>query len=132
MRLGWVYRTILAINWILFLSIGTMILASDEVVAAPLCLVDDGGVNDEGSVDSQLDLTQVCRDLTKLNEAIPSYDILISFDNTTGSGANSQDACVLFDTDLDSNVDNSFCVSVEADAADGNKLKFLSAKHYAW
>ena len=134
MRLGWVYRTILAINWILFLSIGTMILASDEVVAAPLCLVDDGGVNDEGSVDSQLDLTQVCRDLANLGNATPTYNISISFDNTTGSGSNSQDACVLFDSDLDADIDNAFCVRAFADPSDSelaNRLKFESAIYYS-
>jgi uncharacterized repeat protein (TIGR01451 family) len=83
--------------------------------AAPNCLADVDGANDP-SGDGQGDITRLCTD----NANLPtSFDVYMSWDETGFSGANTGDACVLFDTDGDAggNIDYAICISVDGDPA---------------
>jgi hypothetical protein len=83
--------------------------------AAPVCLDDVDGANDP-SGDGQGDITRLCTD----NANLPtSFDVYMSWDETGFSGANTGDACVLFDTDGDAsgNIDYAICISIGGNPA---------------
>ncbi|UCC56548.1 MAG: hypothetical protein JSU75_01915, partial [Gammaproteobacteria bacterium] len=83
--------------------------------AAPQCLADVDGANDPPG-DGQGDITRLCLD----NGNLPaSFDVYLSWDEDGFSGANTGDACVLFDTDGDANgfIDYAICISVAGNPA---------------
>ncbi|SMO37323.1 hypothetical protein SAMN06266982_101354 [Propioniciclava tarda] len=71
-------------------------------------VVDDGGSNDPNG-DGQNDLTRLMGD----ESATATFPIGWSWDQpTTIKGGNASNACALFDTDADGNVNYAFCVEV--------------------
>ncbi len=79
--------------------------------AAPVCTVDTAGANDEPG---QKDLTQLCVDYANVPSTVATT---WNWDDTSTSGANTMDACNLFDTDGDGYVNYSVCVTTEDDPA---------------
>ena len=73
-----------------------------------LCTDDVHGANDEPG---QKDLTQMCVD-----SAANPIKLSFNWDEIYGGGANTYDACSMFDTDGDGDVNYSFCLTVEANA----------------
>src|SRR5437667_651350 len=61
-----------------------------------LTVIDQGGVNDVGSVDNQNDMTQMGRD-----DDDNWLHLYWSWDNASWSGGNKGDACALLDSDGD-------------------------------
>lgn len=86
----------------LLLAVATSAFAATSALAVPVTIVDPG-VND---VPGQRDLTTLTVD-TGSNPLAVSWQ----WDETSGSGANTLDACALFDTDGDGNVNAAVCVS---------------------
>jgi len=82
-----------------------------HAAAAQKCTIDTAGAND---VPGQKDLTQMCSDTTNLPT---SEHITWNWDELGSSGANTLDACALFDTDGDGNVNYSACVSTTGNPA---------------
>ena len=70
------------------------------------CQADAQGANDEPG---QKDLTQFC---AELGDSVP-YELhtKFNFDETTIPGGNTNDGCVLFDTDSDGNANLAVCVT---------------------
>ena len=99
---------------ILGLIIALCILAA-PVMAVAQTVVDDQGPDDEPG---QKDLSQLTVEYT--------FGILTftgwNWDDTATSGANTRDACTLFDTDNDLNANYSLCVIVAADGTYTVKL----------
>jgi len=78
--------------------------------AAVTCLADVEGPSDPPG-DGQGDITRFCLD----NANLPSsFDVYMSRDEASFSGASTGDGCVLFDTSADAggNVDFAICISV--------------------
>ena len=91
-------RFMLAIVIASLLAGAVAVLASSSVLAALVCTNDTAGANDEPG---QKDLTRLCVD----NAGLPtSLTVLWNWDEVTVSGNNTLDACALFDTDGDGNV----------------------------
>jgi len=94
--------------------LGVLVLAFAVVapgaLAAPTCLPDAEGANDEPG---QKDLTQVCTDYG----GYPELNIVWQWDDTGSSGANSLDACSLFDSDGDGNANYALCASTTGSPA---------------
>jgi hypothetical protein len=90
-----------------------------SAAAAPLelphlvltCVNDTAGANDEPG---QKDLTQLCVDSAGLPT---SLQVTWNWDEISVSGNNTLDACSLYDTDGDGNVNFSLCVTDPTDAA---------------
>jgi len=82
-----------------------------DVLAAPETVVDENGANDEPG---QKDLTQLTIDYAGLPTSV---DVSWNWDEISWSGANTGDACALFDTDDDLNVDAAVCVTISGDPA---------------
>jgi hypothetical protein len=74
------------------------------------CVVDTAGADDEPG---QKDLNQLCVDDT----AATSVDVTWNWDATGTSGANTLDACALFDTDNNGNINYAVCVTTTGDPA---------------
>ena len=87
------------------LGMGMSLLLPQTVNAAPLCTVDQQGANDEPG---QKDLTKYCADTT----GVTSVSVGWQWDETSWSGANTGDACILFDTDNDTNINNALCATI--------------------
>ena len=84
-----------------------------------LCTDDVDGANDKPG---QKDLTQMCVD-----NSVDPIKIRFNWDEIYGGGANTYDACNMFDTDSDGNVNISFCVTVAAnDSTDIMEYKNIS------
>lgn len=79
--------------------------------AAPICVNDTAGANDEPG---QKDLTKLCVDYAGVPTTVSTT---WNWDETGTSGANTMDACNLFDTDGDGNINYSVCVTTEDDPA---------------
>ena len=73
-----------------------------------ISVVDTGGAND---ATAQNDITRLSFDGTHLSPS--EYWIQWSWDRVTFSGANSGDACALFDTDGDGFINHSLCVQIQ-------------------
>ncbi len=87
-----------------------LVLLSAGKAQADLTCIADTAVDDlAGS--AQADLTQLCFDFDNLPT---SYDVTVSFDKVRFTGANTGDACALFDSDGDANgfVDYAICFQV--------------------
>ena len=83
-----------------------------DVLAAPETVVDENGANDEPG---QKDLTQLTIDYDGLPASV---FVSWNWDEISWSGANTGDACALFDTDDDLNVDAAICVTISGDPAE--------------
>jgi hypothetical protein len=79
--------------------------------AAPVCVNDTAGANDEPG---QKDLTKLCVDYAGVPTTVATT---WNWDETGTSGANTMDACNLFDTDGDGNINYSVCVTTTGDPA---------------
>jgi hypothetical protein len=96
----------------LFLVVGLLVLlglvfvTAAPVAAVDKCDIDTNGPNDEPG---QKDLTKMCVD----NAGLPS-SLLVKWqwDQISWSGSNTGDACSLYDTDGDGNVNFSLCTTV--------------------
>ena len=83
-----------------------------DVLAAPESINDQDGANDEPG---QKDLTKLTIDYAGLPASV---FVSWNWDEISWSGANTGDACALFDTDDDLNVDAAICVTISGDPAD--------------
>jgi len=92
------------------------LIATTVFQDAGISIIDDGGSNDPNG-DGQNDLTRLTGDdIVSPN----SFEVLWSWDEpTTIKGGNASNACAMFDTDGDGNVNYSFCVEVSWTAARG-------------
>lgn len=90
-----------------------------DITLAPFCTVDVDGAND---VPGQVDMTQMCRGVGTGNPATFYYTW--SWDEISGSGSNTLDACGLYDTDSDGDVNFSLCVRLMPDANQNNRLVY--------
>jgi uncharacterized repeat protein (TIGR01451 family) len=79
--------------------------------AAPQCITDTAGANDEPN---QKDLTKLCVDYA--NQPV-SVQTTWNWDDKGSSGANTLDACSLFDTDGDGFINYSVCVTTTGTTA---------------
>src|SRR5690348_17062523 len=86
---------------------GTRQLTPNVAHAALQCVNDTAGANDEPG---QKDLTRLCVDQTG---APVSINVTWNWDELSVSGANTLDACSLFDTDGDGNVNFSVCATTQ-------------------
>lgn len=102
---------------ILILAVGQVVGAAgpfmqlQKAVAAPLCTVDTAGANDEPG---QKDLTKLCVDYAGNPTTVATT---WNWDDLGTSGANTLDACNLFDTDGDGNINYAVCVTTEDEPA---------------
>ena len=81
------------------------------VLAAPVSVSDEDGANDEPG---QKDLTKLTIDYADLPTSV---DVSWNWDEISWSGANTGDACALFDTNDNLNVDAAVCVTISGDPA---------------
>jgi uncharacterized repeat protein (TIGR01451 family) len=82
-----------------------------HAAAVPSCIVDTAGAND---LSGQKDLTKLCVDYANVPVSV---DTTWNWDETGTNGANTLDACNLFDTDGDGNINYAVCVSTQNDPA---------------
>jgi uncharacterized repeat protein (TIGR01451 family) len=108
-----IFAATILIVWQVLVPLGPVfnLTQGNVAYAAPNCVVDTAGVNDEPN---QKDLTQLCVDYQ--NEPT-SIDVTWNWDDLGTSGNNTMDACALFDTDGDGNVNYSVCVITEGTPA---------------
>jgi len=78
-----------------------------KVSAAPICVIDTAGPNDEPG---QKDLNKLCLDYAGAPTTVATT---WNWDETGTSGANTMDACNLFDTDGDGNINYAVCVTTQ-------------------
>src|SRR5690349_4603844 len=100
-------QLVMALAMCLALSIA--VLSSSSVRAALSCVNDTAGANDEPG---QKDLTQLCIDAAGLPLTL---QVTWNWDEISVSGNNTLDACSLYDTDNDGNVNFSLCVTDPTD-----------------
>ena len=103
-------RVVLLVMVASLLAIGLAVFAFSAVQAALTCVNDTAGANDEPG---QKDLTRLCVDNAGLPTALT---VLWNWDEVSVTGNNTLDACALFDTDNDGNVNFSLCVTDPTDA----------------
>ncbi len=100
-------------RWALLLSLvvafGAGAAFTSAASAAPVTIVDQGGVDD---VSGQRDLNSMTVDLPA-----NAFSVAWTWDDTAWSGNNTGDACALFDTNGDGNVNVAVCVSVGGNPA---------------
>lgn len=102
-----------------FLFLGTQlastlaisIVSTPTAEATPICVIDTVGANDESG---QKDLTRLCVDYAGAPSTVAT---LWNWDETGTNGANTMDACNLFDTDGDGNINYAVCVTTNSDPA---------------
>ncbi len=82
-------------------------LSLQKAAAAPICVSDTAGANDEPG---QKDLTKLCVDYAGVPTTVATT---WNWDDLGTSGANTLDACNLFDTDGDGNINYAVCVTTE-------------------
>ncbi len=80
-------------------------LSLQKASAAPVCVVDTAGAND---VPGQKDLSKLCVDYAGVPTTVST---VWNWDDLGSSGANSLDACSLFDTDNDGNINYAVCAT---------------------
>src|SRR6266508_4631736 len=90
-------------------ALGVAVFVSSPAHAALQCVNDTAGANDEPG---QKDLTQLCVDEAGLPT---SLSVTWNWDEISVSGNNTLDACSLYDTDGDGNVNFSLCVTDPTD-----------------
>jgi hypothetical protein len=84
--------------------------------AQGVSIIDDGGSNDPNG-DGQNDLTRLTGD----DPLTPNFELTWSWDEPSAiGGGNTSNACAMFDTDGDGNVNYSFCVEASDPNSDGN------------
>src|SRR5215216_5936925 len=93
------------------LALGVAVFTSSGVRAALNCVDDTAGANDEPG---QKDLTQLCVDSSGLPLTL---QVTWNWDEISVSGNNTLDACSLYDTDGDGNVNFALCVTDPTDDA---------------
>ncbi|OGG23640.1 hypothetical protein A3A79_00330 [Candidatus Gottesmanbacteria bacterium RIFCSPLOWO2_01_FULL_43_11b] len=100
-------------NYQVTVTAGESTVASTTFTDSPPsgCFNDSAGANDEPG---QKDLSKACVDYTGLPTSI---DVDWNWDEIAWSGANTGDACSLFDTDNDGFANYSLCVRVSGDPA---------------
>ena len=91
------------------LALGVAVIAFSPVLAVLACVNDTAGANDEPG---QKDLTMLCVDTAGLPT---SLSVSWNWDQINVSGDNTLDACSLFDTDGDGNVNFALCVTDPTD-----------------
>ncbi|MBT8123724.1 MAG: hypothetical protein KJO81_02745, partial [Gammaproteobacteria bacterium] len=96
------------ISFILLIPIVWMLIASNSVSAQQVCVDDVQGANDVNQ--AQTDVTQLCVDQSGLPT---TYEVTMSWDEIRLSGNNSGDACLLFDTDGNGNINAALCLQVK-------------------
>lgn len=101
-RLASVVAALLIVSAQLFAPITAIIPTAN---AAPVCVTDTAGANDEPG---QKDLTKLCVDYAGLPTSVQTT---WNWDELGTTGANTLDACSLFDTDGDGNINYSVCVT---------------------
>lgn len=85
----------------------TGIFQPKAALAAPICVVDTAGANDEPG---QKDLTRLCVDYSGVPTSVQT---IWNWDELGTNGSNTLDACSLFDTDGDGNINYAVCVTTE-------------------
>lgn len=103
-RLASVCTALLLVSVQLFAPIAALVPAAG---ASPLCVIDTAGANDEPG---QKDLTQLCVDYANKPTSIQTS---WNWDELGTTGNNTMDACSLFDTNGDGNINYSVCVTTE-------------------
>jgi uncharacterized surface anchored protein len=104
----------------LFVLLGLTFATAAPAAAVEKCDVDTNGPNDEPG---QKDLTKMCVD----NAGLPaSLHVKWQWDQISWSGANTGDACSLFDTDGDGNANYSLCTTVSGGAPLGVSYQMYS------
>ncbi len=109
------YRFRLVLASVLLLGVQALAPVSAFVPtasAAPICVVDTAGANDEPG---QKDLTKLCVDYAGVPTTVATT---WNWDETGTSGANTLDACNLFDNDNNGNIDYAVCVTTQNDPAE--------------
>ena len=91
--------------------IGPLAPVLQQVLALPVTVADQNGPNDEPG---QKDLTQLTIDYAGLPTSV---DVSWNWDEISWSGNNTGDACALFDTNDNLNVDAAVCVTITGDPA---------------
>ena len=102
-------RIILALLVAFLLALGAAVFEASSVLAALSCVNDTAGANDEPG---QKDLTQLCVDTSGLPVTL---QVTWNWDEISVSGNNTLDACSLYDTDNDGNVNFALCVTDPTD-----------------
>ena len=96
-------------------SFVTSVLMSFALAASVHAFPDVDGANDPNG-DGQNDLTRFTYD----DSGADAISVLFSFDEpSTIQGGNASNACIMFDTDGDGDINNSFCVEVSYDSSLG-------------
>ena len=90
---------------------GAPFFTTNTAHATPVCTVDTAGANDEPN---QKDLTKLCIDYAGQPTSVQTT---WNWDDKGSSGANTLDACSLFDTDGDGNANYSVCVTTTGTTA---------------
>jgi uncharacterized repeat protein (TIGR01451 family) len=98
-------------SWQTAFAIGPLLSTPTASAIVNDCVVDTAGANDEPN---QKDLTELCVDDT----AGSSIHVTWGWDEIKWTGANTGDACALFDTDSDGKVNYSICVSIDGNPAE--------------
>ncbi|HSX46848.1 MAG TPA: hypothetical protein VLF87_02580, partial [Patescibacteria group bacterium] len=129
-----IYGKRLKSSLVALLFVGTQIVfpiamsgVASAAVPPPLpssdCTVDTAGAND---VPNQKDLNQMCADTS----ALPVTEhITWNWDELGSSGANTLDACALFDTNGDGNAEYSACVTTLGNPATLSALTVYSCNN---
>jgi uncharacterized repeat protein (TIGR01451 family) len=87
------------------------VFVGHAAAAGSSCVVDTAGAND---VPGQKDLTKLCADYSGLPSTLATT---WNWDETGTNGANTMDACNLFDNNGNGNADTAVCVSTTGDPA---------------
>ena len=98
-------RTLLVLILTGMVALGVVYTAASPAGAIPINVIDDAGPDDEPG---QKDLNELTVDFAPAGDA--DLTVAWRWDVVSVSGANTGDACALFDTDDDGNVDYSLCV----------------------
>src|SRR5215208_5075582 len=102
-------RVTLVIAMAALVALGAAALSSSSVRAALTCTPDTAGANDEPG---QKDLTQLCVDMAGLPLTL---QVTWNWDEISVTGANTLDACSLYDKDSDGKVNFALCVTDPTD-----------------
>jgi hypothetical protein len=109
-------RYALIIAFALLIAVGTTWAFATPTQAALVCVNDTAGPNDEPG---QKDLTRLCVDEANTPTSI---EVTWNWDEISVSGANTLDACSLYDTDGDGYVNYSLCVTTTDGSTDTTTL----------
>ncbi len=98
-------KKVIFISLVLFIW---LLIGVNSVSAQQVCVDDVQGANDVNQ--AQTDVTQLCVDQSGLPA---TYEVTMSWDEIRLSGNNTGDACLLFDTDGNGNINNALCLQVK-------------------